>query len=432
MNEMLLLGAGASVEAGVSSAYKMTEEIAKALEAKSSQHFLNKHDPSSTISQTLNFIIGGLLFEEAKKGNNPFTIGVNVEDAFNATLLLADRTNLEASPFIGSWDSTVERLDSTDISFTGLGNAFSKFSDAYTKELYKILKSALEHGGRLHSSPQIDVRKLGLEKLGEELQVKSGNGKIFRATAEKMILALKDLVWVIEDKKVEYLKPVLNLLKTQSRVVISTLNYDNTIELMAASQHIHCETGIDEWSKTGRIDLSKDQLYLLKLHGSIDWKKTVARPSHKSPLSQTVISKIPSEKMTEKVDTMNPLFGNRDFQPAVIFGQRNKLTADGPFLDLLRSFQEELSKTTLLTVVGYSFRDSHINLFISQWLNQNLSNRVRIIDPFFKKNKFEFAQALRQAKSLSRDKVEVIEKSAGEALKDLYGDFKSDETGKES
>jgi hypothetical protein len=40
-------------------------------------------------------------------------------------------------------------------------------------------------------------------------------------------------------------------------------------------------------------------------------------------------------------------------RPAVIFGQRNKLTAEGPFLDLLRAFREELSRSTSLTVVGY-------------------------------------------------------------------------------
>ena len=43
------------------------------------------------------------------------------------------------------------------------------------------------------------------------------------------------------------------------------------------------------------------------------------------------------------------------FRPAVSFGQRNKLTAEGPFLDLLRAFQVELAKADRLTVIGYSF-----------------------------------------------------------------------------
>jgi hypothetical protein len=38
--------------------------------------------------------------------------------------------------------------------------------------------------------------------------------------------------------------------------------------------------------------------------------------------------------------------------PMVIYGQRNKLTTEGNFLDLLRQFDEELSKSDLLTVVG--------------------------------------------------------------------------------
>ena len=40
-----------------------------------------------------------------------------------------------------------------------------------------------------------------------------------------------------------------------------------------------------------------------------------------------------------------------------LFWGHNKLTADGPFLDLLRAFRHELSQASTLTVVGYSFRD---------------------------------------------------------------------------
>ena len=171
MNEMLLLGAGASVEAGIPSAYKMTQEIALALENKARGHLLREAKKAQVLkAHALNFVIGGLLFEEAKKGNNPFTTGINVEDVFNAMQLLADRDSLEASPFIGSWDSTVKHLDSDSISLSTLENVFNKFAENYFSEIYRILKPAIEDGSGVYSSVRkVDIRT-ELEKLLQELR----------------------------------------------------------------------------------------------------------------------------------------------------------------------------------------------------------------------------------------------------------------------
>ena len=66
MSEMLLLGAGASIEAGIPGAYKMTQEIAHALESNAQEHLLLREDKKARtlITHTLNFVIGGLLFED--------------------------------------------------------------------------------------------------------------------------------------------------------------------------------------------------------------------------------------------------------------------------------------------------------------------------------------------------------------------------------
>ena len=193
---------------------------------------------------------------------------------------------------------------------------------------------------------------------------------------------------------------------------------------MADSYGIICKTGINEWSKTGKISLNESGLSLVKLHGSIDWKKKEGPSDYCNPLTHNIVSKASSKDMQEYSHT-----------PAVIFGQRNKLTADGPFLDLLKSFQRELSQTNILTVVGYSFRDSHINLYITNWLINNPAARIRIIDPGFiinphnfsdDQNRNSYQNELLNFKRTSKDKVEVISKPAGEALKEIYGDYKSD------
>src|SRR5437667_2194770 len=67
--------------------------------------------------------------------------------------------------------------------------------------------------------------------------------------------------------------------------------------------------------------------------------------------------------------------------PGIVFGARNKLRPEGPFLDLIRKFRDDLNACDLLTIVGYSFRDHHVNHYLGGWLNADHSRRVRIISP---------------------------------------------------
>lgn len=87
---------------------------------------------------------------------------------------------------------------------------------------------------------------------------------------------------------------------------------------------------------------------------------------------------------------------HRGYEPAVIFGSGNKLTAEGPFLEILLAFRERLDKCREMVVIGYSFSDEHINDAIWRWLNRNPAHTLRVIDyaedkevvPF--KNKFHY------------------------------------------
>jgi predicted CoA-binding protein len=103
----------------------------------------------------------------------------------------------------------------------------------------------------------------------------------------------------------------------------------------------------------------------------------------------------------------------------VIFGHRNKLTAEGPFLDLLKQFDEQLQQTDILTVIGYSFRDPHINFYISKYLNQ-YEGKIRIVSPNFETSDVKYVQDLRDFRNTRPMQIEVIKKYAGDALKDLY------------
>jgi SIR2-like domain len=82
---------------------------------------------------------------------------------------------------------------------------------------------------------------------------------------------------------------------------------------------------------------------LLKLHGSIDWKRS----------GDAVV-----------YEEVHP--GDR-YQPAIIIGAGNKLRHFGPYLDLYSTFRDSLRQARFLVVIGYSFRDEHINYAIESW-----------------------------------------------------------------
>jgi hypothetical protein len=104
----------------------------------------------------------------------------------------------------------------------------------------------------------------------------------------------------------------------------------------------------------------------------------------------------------------------------------------------LRSFQQHLFETKILTVVGYSFQDKHINHYISQWLNLSQENQIRIVALYLQLSHFsldvpnqkpldDYHEKLAYLQRRSPEKVQVINKSAGEALKELYEDFEFEE-----
>ena len=67
--------------------------------------------------------------------------------------------------------------------------------------------------------------------------------------------------------------------------------------------------------------------------------------------------------------------------PALVFGEGAKLQAKGPFLGLLAEFERHLASPTQLVVIGYSFRDIHVNEVIRRWTAQDTSRTILVVDP---------------------------------------------------
>ena len=126
----------------------------------------------------------------------------------------------------------------------------------------------------------------------------------------------------------------------------------------------------------------------------------------------------------ESIDVFRRAFGTYErIRPAVIFGQRNKLTAAGPFLDLLRSFQAALEATTRLVVIGYSFRDDHVNTYIANWLNESQEHTVVIIDPGFQSSFEGFIGNLSTLIHSKSERLQVIRENASTGIEKFFRDF---------
>lgn len=440
MREMVLLGAGASVEAGVPAAYEMTPKM---LELFGNDWRLREY------SRVLRFAVGGLLFQQGIKGDDPFA-GINVEDVFNAIDLLARRSEADVAAFVGSWHPLVDELDKVprradyrslyrairDSVATEFANAFGGVSRSAGKtEVDKTLEAMAKGRGSSKSlgqaiarlienafkkvktrSPRVDSRFASKFASAAGAQELPGEGRVFEATTELMTQKLVEMVWIEEPARVEHLMPLVGYAR-DAPVTVATLNYDNAMELATQVAEVPLTTGIDTWARQGEFPSPSEGILLLKLHGSIDWERKEQPSGRGGPFPLLVVEEVSLAAMRK-----------RGHRPAVIFGQRNKLTTEGPFLDLLRAFERELKKSDRLTTIGYSFRDEHVNDFIAQWLNVNREAVLRVVDirdP--RSSRVEFAQLL--VKQLA-DRLEVMKAPASEGIAQCFGppEVPADET----
>jgi hypothetical protein len=151
-------------------------------------------------------------------------------------------------------------------------------------------------------------------------------------------------------------------------LTIATLNYDLSIEQAGDDQGIVVETGIDAWIVDRRWPRPpSDGVRLLKLHGSIDWCwDQVKNEDGQMPMSEVVRTDSPESERRA---------------PVLVFGQRGKLQAEGPFLSLLAEFETALAESDRLIIVGYSFRDTHVNDIVRRWTRGDKARTIVLVDP---------------------------------------------------
>lgn len=345
---MTLLGAGASVEAGIPATFDMSRQMIRLMRTR---------DPET--ARLLRFVAGGIQFHHGIKGQDPFE-GVNVEELFAAIRMLANRHELEIAPFVAQW---VEAIDQQESRHPERRRTW----DPEKREVERHFRK-WEQEARQRPRPQ-DAGRLveSIEALVHKM-TSTPQGRSFERANEEMLQWLMNLVWLDSTDQVQYLVPLVRAC-AKFGGSIATLNYDNTIELAATSAGVPWTTGIDEWSETGAFPQPSNGIELLKLHGSIDWRMEQLRFTDVNPLPHERITALSAEE-----------FQKTRFTPALVFGAGNKLTAQGPFLELLRTFRERLQAHDELLVIGYSFRDPHVNDAIFRWLNKATARCITVVE----------------------------------------------------
>jgi hypothetical protein len=157
--------------------------------------------------------------------------------------------------------------------------------------------------------------------------------------------------------RLSYLAPLVRQ-GQDGRTVIATLNYDLSIETAAQHLDVPLALGTETWNREWRLTFLESGINLIKLHGSIDWDRW-ANSVTDSDMKRT------------------------DMTPLVLYGARDKLRSEGPFLELRAAFQAELRVSRYLVVVGYSFRDRHVNELIENWLARVRDSKLIVVDPGF-------------------------------------------------
>lgn len=291
---------------------------------------------------------------ETNSSWTPPDVAVDVERFFASVELLAERHVQPWSPFVASWHPGLERFAPR----SGSSAFFQRNS------LERAIRDIESYSGAANLARELERF---VDGAIERARGRDVTELLTKARAE-MLRSLFDVLHIHDPSKTEYLRPLIDLARAQGSLTIATLNYDRSVENIAELEGETCDTGIETWLESRALDWPRSGLRLLKLHGSIDWVFEQDYRWHELPLQRIRKVDDPGEKA-------------RYDAPAVVFGETGKLRAEGPFVELLLAWSAQLQQAHTLLVVGYSFRDTHVNEMIARWFNADPERRIVVLDP---------------------------------------------------
>ncbi len=295
---MFLLGAGASVEAEIPASATMINEIEGLLKDNSDwkEHLDLYHHVKSAI-----------YYSSGLKGTFGSGVLYNIETLVNSLYELERNEEHPLYPFIASWNSRFVTLAGP-----GFVNV-KRFRRMILKELKKWM------------CPE-----------------NASEGDYYRG----FIRLQSDLNYPLR---------------------IFSLNYDGLVERLDQPQFRveagfggHGTNHVWDWERFEHSDTGSNvmpQVFLYKIHGSIDWKRDAAQNLYR----------------VEQIERVEP------DRMEIIFGRDFKLEAADPYLFYAYEFRRFCLLAKLIVTIGYSFGDLHINKMLVQALRTDTDRRLMVV-----------------------------------------------------
>ena len=248
------------------------------------------------------------------------------------------------------------------------------------KKIYYFMKSSIQYadGIKGYFNVNLDIERLvsvlsELEKKENSILfpfIGSWNPRLlelagydFRIISNFKEEILKKLItWIQLDNyiKASYYKNFFRFQKEYNFPLrIFSLNYDLCLEKNTPDDS-DLERGFNDdkiwdWRKFEKSEEYEPNIYLYKLHGSIDWKR-----DEKEGNILKEVERIPDN-------------------PDLIFGTDYKLQYVDPYLFYAYELRKYSLETKIIITIGYSFRDEHINSILHQALKQDPDRKLIVV-----------------------------------------------------
>lgn len=258
------------------------------------------------------------------------------------------------------------------------------------KKLYNYIRASIHYADGVQGifSTYIDIEKL-VNTLGElekkELNtifpfIGSWNPKLISIAGNELenikrfkdmiIDRLRDWVSIKDDDKTTYFSSFFTFQEEiEFPIRIFSLNYDLCVEKNCPiGKCLERGFGSDkvwDWRRFEENILESVNIYLYKLHGSIDWIR--------SPNEGNILRFQSTEAR----------------QPDLIFGTDSKMQYIDPYLFSLYEFRKYTLEAKYIIIIGYGFNDYHINGILRQALQNNSNRKLIIVSPSANKGEIE-------------------------------------------
>lgn len=319
---IVLLGAGASVDAGIPHSSDMVQQIERLI-AKEWKEYCDLY----------NYVRSAIFYADGIRGTYASDVSYNIERLVVALDELSRREEHPIYPFVGAWNPRLIQV---------AGDDFRHVSKFKTNIVEKLRRDWIE-------LPNYDSA----------------------AYFKGLISFQKELNYPLR---------------------VFSLNYDLCVERTYYAEYKDFpERGFDKdrhWSHELLEDSENTEknLFLYKLHGSIDWQRDV----------KTGV--LTYSDSTTKIKTDDA---------ALIFGTTYKLQYVDPFLFLVYQLRRLSLDARLLIVIGYGFGDEHINGILAQALRTNTDKRIIAVNWIGDKEASQTADKVQRFKEFVAKQLEL-------------------------